>query len=81
MPLYEFKCECGEEKEILLPLQHSEQTCKCGKVMQRKVSLSRFTFKPYARNMALDSINSKGGGFPEVNKHKSWVQKTAFEGV
>ena len=81
MPLYEFRCECGEEREILLPFQHPEQICKCGKVMQRKMSLSSFTFKPYAKNMALDSINSKGGGFPDVNKHKSWVQRKAFEGI
>ena len=81
MPLYEFKCECGNEKEILLSFQHPEQTCKCGKVMQLQMSHSNFTMKPYARQMALDSINSKGGGFLDVNKHKSWVQQKAFEGV
>ena len=83
MPLYEFKCECGEEKEILLSFQDADQpqTCECGKVMRKKVSLSSFTFKQYAGNMALDSLNSKGGGFPDANKHKSWVQQKAFEGV
>jgi len=81
MPLYEYKCECGEEREILLSFQHPEQICKCGKVMQLKVSAYSFTFKPYARDMAKDSLNSRGGGFPDVNKHKSWVQKTAFEGI
>ncbi len=83
MPLYEFMCECGNEKDILLSFGEADQsqTCECGEVMQRKVSLSSFTFKPYARNMALDSINSKGGGFPDANEHKSWVQQKAFEGV
>ena len=81
MPLYEYKCECGNEKEILLSFQHPEQMCGCGKAMQHKVSPYSFTVKPYAGQMALDSLNSKSGGFPSVNKHKSWVQKTAFEGV
>ncbi len=81
MPLYEYQCGCGEEKDILLSFQHLEQVCKCGKVMQRKVSLSSFTMKPYAGQMALDSLNSKGGGFPEVNEHKSWVQQKTFAGL
>jgi len=81
MPLYEYQCECGEEKEILLSFQHPEQVCECGKIMQRKVSHSSFTMKPYARDMARDSLNSKSGGFPDVNKHKSWVQQKAFEGI
>ena len=83
MPLYEFKCECGEGKEILLSFQDADQPqiCKCGKVMQRQMSHSNFAMKPHARDMALDSLNSKGGGFPDTNKHKSWVQRKAFEGV
>ena len=81
MPLYEYQCECGNEKEVLLPFQHPEQICKCGKVMQRKMSHSNFTMKPYARNMALDSLNSKGGGFPDANENKDWVQQKAFVGI
>ena len=81
MPLYKYKCECGNEGEFILPFDHPEQICKCGKVMQCKMTSSNFVMKLYARNMALDSINSKGGGFPDVNKHKSWVQQKAFEGV
>jgi len=64
MPLYEFRCECGDEEEILLPFEHPEQICKCGKVMQLKVSHSNFTMKPTGNQMALDSLNSKGSGFP-----------------
>ncbi len=81
MPLYEFKCECGEEKEVLLPFQYPEQTCQCGKTMKQKVSNYSFRFKPQAGQMALDSLNSKGGGFPDVNEHKSWVQQKAFGGI
>jgi len=83
MPLYQYECECGEEKDAILSFAEADrpQVCKCGKVMQRKVSLPNFTMKPYARDMALDSLNSKGGGFPDANENKSWVQQKAFEGV
>ena len=83
MPLYEYQCECGEGKDILLSFGEADQpqTCKCGKVMQHKVSLSSFTMKPYARDMALDSLKSKSGGFPDANENKDWVQQKAFEGI
>ena len=81
MPLYEYQCECGNGEDILLPFQHPKQICKCGKVMQIKMSTYSFTFKPYAGQMALDSLNSKGGGFPDANKNKRWVQKKAFSGT
>jgi len=83
MPLYEYRCECEEEKDILLSFGEADQSqiCKCGKVMQRKMSLSSFKMKPIGSQMALDSLNSRSGGFPDVNKHKSWVQRKAFEGV
>lgn len=83
MPLYEFKCGCGNEEEILLSIQDADQpqVCECGKVMRRKVSLSSFVMKPTGNQMALDSLNSRGGGFPDVNKHKSWAQQKAFEGI
>ncbi|GAF73408.1 unnamed protein product, partial [marine sediment metagenome] len=68
MPLYEYQCECGNEEEVLLPFQHPGQICECGKVMQLKVSSYSFAFKQYARDMAKDSLNSRGGGFPDVNK-------------
>ena len=83
MPLCEYQCGCGNEKDVLLSFQEADQPqiCKCGRVMHRKVSLSSFIFKPYARNMALDSLNSKVGGVPARNPHKDWMQRKAFEGV
>ena len=81
MPLYEYQCECGNGRELLLPFQHPKQICECGKVMKQKISLSSFTVKPYGGQMALGSLNSKGGGFPDVNKHKEWVQQEAFSGT
>lgn len=81
MPLYEYQCECGNRQEILLPLQHSEQICECGRIMQRKISLPSFVLKQTGSQMALDSLNAKDGGFPSKNKHKSWVQQKAFGGT
>lgn len=80
MPLYEFKCECGNEKEVLLPSQHPEQICECGKVMQRRMSVSSFTFKSTGNQMALDTLNSKHNGMP--NKHwKADAEKFVAAGL
>jgi len=82
MPLYEYQCKCGNEEDVLLSFQDTQsQICKCGKVMQRKISLSSLVMKQTGSQMALDSLNSKSGGFPDVNKHKSWVQQQAFGGT
>ena len=83
MPLYEYQCECGEGKDILLSFQEADQPqiCKCGKVMQRKISLPSFVMKQTGSQMALNTLNARDGGFPDVNKHKSWVQQKAFEGT
>jgi len=37
--------------------------------------------KQTGNQMALDSLNARGGGFPDVNEHKSWVQQEAFRGT
>ena len=61
MPIYEYKCRCGKEKEAFIPFSDSEdaQICGCGDVMLRKVSVVNFYTKPTGRGMALDSLNSK----------------------
>lgn len=82
MPLYEYQCECGNGEEILLSFQDTKsQVCRCGKVMQRKISLPTFVMTQTGNQMALDSLNAKDGGFPSKNEHKSWVQQQAFEGT
>ncbi len=83
MPLYEYQCGCGNEKEIKLSFSEFDQpqVCECGNIMRHKMSAYSFTFKATGNQMALDSINSKGGGFPDVNENKSWVQRKAFEGT
>lgn len=82
MPIYEYKCECGNEKEVLLPFQDADQPqiCECGKVMQRKVSVSSFVMKQTGRGMALDTLNSKQNGMP--NKYwKADAEKFASAGL
>lgn len=79
MSVYEYTCDCKEGiQERLLPMRECDQpqTCKCGKVMLRKMSVScpqplssslRFTAEGKAaqgKEMALDSLNSRHGGFP-----------------
>ena len=82
MPLYEYQCECGNGKDILLSFQDTQpQVCKCGEVMQRRISVPSFVMKQTGSQMALDSLNSRSGGFPSKNEHRSWVQQKAFEGT
>jgi len=83
MPLYEYQCECGNKDGVLLSFSEIDQpqVCECGRVMQRKISLPSFVMKQTGGQMALDSLNSKNGGFPDANKHKSWVQQKALAGA
>ena len=84
MPLYEYRCECGSEGEILLPLTESDQpqVCVCGKVMQRMVSLPRpAVFSKTANDMALNTLNAPlGRGMPK----RDWTpfaERKAFAGT
>ncbi len=81
MPLYEYLCECGKEREAILSFQDTRpQACDCGEVMQRKVSLSSFVFKQCGTQMALDTLNSKEHGMP--NRHwKAAAEKAAAGGL
>ena len=46
MPVYEFQCECGQEKEVLVPMGTRTIKCKkCGKDMSKIISLSTFHLK------------------------------------
>jgi hypothetical protein len=42
MPMYDYRCECGEQKiDVLAPISQKEIPCVCGKQMQR-TWLTRF---------------------------------------
>ena len=83
MPIYEYRCACGSEREARLSYEDADQSqvCGCGGVMQRKVSLLAGTvIKQYGRQMALDNLNSPNGGFPE-SELKSVAQQATFAGT
>ncbi len=77
MPIYEYQCNCKEEiQERLLPRQECEQpqTCVCGNVMLRLMSVSSFIVKQTGEGMALATLNSKPheGGLPDKHwKHRA----------
>jgi len=82
MPLHEYRCECENEREVILPLRDADQPqiCECGKVMQRLMSVSSFAMKQTGRGMALDTLNDKHTGMP--NKWwKSDAEKVAAAGL
>lgn len=83
MPLYEYQCECKNEREVILSFQDTQpQVCECGKVMQRRISCSSSIIKPYARNMALNTLNEQGyrKGLPN-RWWKPEAERKAFEGT
>lgn len=70
MPIYEYQCDCPNGKqEKRLPISESDQpqTCVCGKVMTRLMSVSSFVMKQTGKGMALNTLNSKShqGGMPD----------------
>jgi len=79
MPIYEYSCECGRETEAKLPYEDSDmpQMCECGRVMTKRISLSRFAMKPTGRGMALDTLNSNA----VKGKHKSQIEQLAARGL
>ena len=78
MPIYEYQCECGKDKEVRLSFGDADQPqiCGCGKTMRKKVSLSSFSFKPTGESMALDSLNNGVTG----GKRKAWAEEYAATG-
>ena len=78
MPIYEYYCECGTEREARLSFQDADpQVCGCGKVMQRKVSTFSFVMKQTGKGMALDTLNSNIVG----GKRKAWAKSCAAQGL
>jgi len=79
MPIYEYTCKCGTEREFNLPFSKADQAqvCECGEVMQKKISASSFTMKPTGRGMALETLNSNVVG----GRRKDWAEKIAAQGL
>ena len=79
MALYEYRCECEEEREVLLP-SPTLQVCKCGRKMELRMSVCSFVMKSTGRQMAMDSLNSKSGGMPN-SANKGMAQQLAGRGL
>jgi len=58
MPIYEFNCECGKEKEELVSIGTETIVCdSCGKLMKKVISKSSFILK--GSGWAFDNYGSK----------------------
>jgi len=57
MPLYCFKCNCGETIEVVKPMSESHrlQLCACGEIMSRVYSFNCGN-KEYAKPLHSDSL-------------------------
>ena len=80
MPIYEYQCKCGQEKDVLRQMDecNNPQPCDiCKGVMERKFSAYNFAFVPTGKGMALDSLNSGVTG----GKRKAWAESQSAKGL
>ena len=67
MPIYNFVCECGNEKEVLVKLGTKTIKCEeCDKDMTKIISLSSFRLK--GSGWAFDNYGSKSVTKSNSNK-------------
>ena len=68
MPIYEYRCACGNEQEEYRSLEQRNKSpvcAVCGRGMERKWSIPcPPVMKQTGKGMALESLNS-GHGFPK----------------
>lgn len=79
MPIYELFCKCGEGEARVIPMDERDaQVCTCGKTMKRKISVPGLAIiRQTGNDMALSSLNSKSGGFPNDQYKADAVRGTA----
>ena len=67
MPIYEYKCKNGHtfEEYHSIADRYNAVCPKCKRPAHIKISISSFKIKSSANQMALDSLNSPNGGFPD----------------
>jgi len=79
MPIYEYKCSCGEVSTVIKPMPaiNRQESCKCGELMQRQLTLSiPLVFKPYWSENLVSDINPDGV-WVESQSHKKQLMKEA----
>ena len=85
MPIYEYKCECGTEREVIRPLSEAGKKlrCDCGREMRRKFSISHFTVSVTGRDMVLGTLNQEEGAgtFPGGDKHRKRYEQAMSKGL
>ena len=74
MPIYEYRCECGNEQEEVRSVadRNLPLPCEvCRRQMQRKWSIPcPAVMKPTGRGMALDSLNDRSTSYMKP-EHKA----------
>ena len=85
MPIYEYRCECGNEEEILfLARQISDwHTCpECNKAMTRKVSLPVSIIPETGRDHVLQTLNAHNGhGLPCAPRDRPRMETALAKGL
>lgn len=84
MPIYEYKCECGTERELILPFSEAGKKleCDCGRVMRRKFSLVNFAIPETGRGEVLKTLNKEDGfDFPGGDKHRPRYEQAMSRGL
>lgn len=85
MPIYEFTCDCGVEREAMLPFSESRngQRCSCGQIMRRKFSLANFAAPQTGRDRVLGTLNQEEGAqdFPGGDMHRDRYEKAMAKGL
>jgi putative FmdB family regulatory protein len=83
MPIYEFECKCGYKDAFRLPIEKMDEPlcCPgCDSILKRLPSLPQpAIIKKTAKDMALNSINSKYGLSPH-EKGKG-LEKSVMDGL
>lgn len=77
MPIYEYLCDCGKEKEVFKQIKDIDipVECDCGKIMQRRICAPGYSdFKPYF-DWNLTTLDNNDGHWVKSRKHKKELMK------
>jgi len=83
--IYEFRCECGCEKDVILSVSEYNQTqiCECGRAMQRKISLPMPPIISLTSgDKVLKTLNKEDGfALPGGEKHRKRYEYHMAKGL
>jgi len=85
MPIYEFKCDCGTEREVNCPMNEAgqKQVCKCGQAMWQRFSPVPFSMPQTGRGRILGTLNQEEGAqdFPGGDMHRDRYEQAMSKGL